>query len=158
MQSKYGVVLTVVSLVLLASIVGCSAKPASKTTSSASPPTTTTTTPPTTTTTTPPTTTTTTPPTTTTTAPPTKVDGVIVTCTSAGFSPGRVTINVGTKVVWENKDTVEHNVTSVKPDLFLGNIPPGGSFSFVFSAEGPFEYYDAKIPANKGIIDVTDPE
>jgi plastocyanin len=60
--------------------------------------------------------------------------------------------------VWENKDTVEHNVTSVKPGLFLGNIPPGGSFFFVFEADGPFEYYDAKYQANKGIIDVTDPE
>ncbi len=58
----------------------------------------------------------------------------------AQFRPRRLTVPVGTKVTWINKDYQVHTVTS-GTDLFDGGLGMGGSFSYTFNKPGVYEYY-----------------
>jgi plastocyanin len=62
------------------------------------------------------------------------------------FSPKEITVKAGTKVTWTNSDNTSHTVTSGTrgnpSGLFdSGNVPAGGTFSFVFDTPGTYNYY-----------------
>ena len=65
---------------------------------------------------------------------------------NSSFVPSSITITVGTKVTWTNKDSYAHTVTSGTPShptgLFdSGNINAGGTFSYTFDSTGTYQYY-----------------
>lgn len=66
--------------------------------------------------------------------------GVAVTIANFAFNPGSVTVAAGTTVTWTNNDTVSHTVTSTDGAFDSGNIAPGETFTFTFSATGTFTY------------------
>jgi len=79
----------------------------------------------------------TTPPATTTSSPGTAA----VAIQNFAFSPATLTVTVGTKVTWTNKDSATHTVTSLQGNVLnSGNIASGGTFSFTFSQKGTFDY------------------
>src|SRR6266478_3583140 len=64
------------------------------------------------------------------------------------FRPAKLSVPVGTKVTWINRDDVPHTATStVKPKAFdSGTLDTDGRFSHVFTAPGTYEYYCAVHP------------
>ncbi|MBI3858581.1 MAG: cupredoxin domain-containing protein [Planctomycetes bacterium] len=76
----------------------------------------------------------------------------VVKITDKGFSPDRIEVAVGEKVLWKNLALKEHSVTAgVKPALpgaqgqekplfDSGPIEPGGTFEHTFTKEGSYEY------------------
>ncbi len=57
------------------------------------------------------------------------------------FNPDMLTIPVGTKVTWANKDSATHTVTSDSGAFNSNNLPNGSSFSFTFNQAGTFPYH-----------------
>jgi plastocyanin len=57
------------------------------------------------------------------------------------FSPATLTVKVGTKVTWTNKDQVTHTVTADQGAFNSGLLPSGNSFSFTFTTAGTFSYH-----------------
>jgi plastocyanin len=78
------------------------------------------------------------------------------------YSPGSVSIPVGGKVLWVNKDGEDHDVQSGTPatcdgTFCSGTIPPGGSYSFTFHAPGTYQYFCLLHPGlMRGTVTVTD--
>jgi plastocyanin len=70
-----------------------------------------------------------------------------VNMTDNSFQPSSLTVTPGTKVTWVNKSgSTQHTSTSgtgCKGDgkWNSGNIDPGGSFSYTFSAGGTYRYF-----------------
>jgi plastocyanin len=57
------------------------------------------------------------------------------------FTPGTLTIPVGTTVTWTNKGAVNHTTTSDTGLWDSGLLAPGATFSFTFSSAGTFPYH-----------------
>lgn len=57
------------------------------------------------------------------------------------FSPQRLTIRRGDKVVWVNRDTSSHTVTSDTGTFDSGTLNPGESFSRTFTKTGTYYYH-----------------
>jgi len=74
---------------------------------------------------------------------------VTITTDSSGnfaFSPGKLTIPVGTTVIWKNMTVAPHTVTSDDGKTFDSGTanpvsPQGGTFSFKFTTAGTFAYH-----------------
>ena len=68
--------------------------------------------------------------------------GVSVAIQNIRFSPEALTVKAGSTVVWMNRDSLEHNVTSVSgPASFSSkNISEGKSFQFKFTRPGLYRY------------------
>jgi len=70
--------------------------------------------------------------------------GNTVTLSGLAFSPTSLTVTVGTKVTFQNKDTVDHTVTNGKdgkPDAnaaFDKSLPAGQSVDITFDKAGTF--------------------
>jgi plastocyanin len=71
------------------------------------------------------------------------------------FNPATLTIPVGTKVTWTNKDAATHTVTSDTGAFDSKDLPNGASFSFTFSQAGTFSYKCAIHPRMIASITVT---
>ena len=56
------------------------------------------------------------------------------------FSPGKVTITVGTQVKWVNKGFALHTTTS-NDGLWGKKLAPGQSFVYTFNSTGTFLYH-----------------
>ena len=75
-------------------------------------------------------------------------------CCDTAFDPPVFTIQVGTTVVWENRDKVTHTVVSAKGDdpcfpvalnyknraIDGGQIFQGGAYRFTFDQPGTYDY------------------
>jgi plastocyanin len=70
------------------------------------------------------------------------------------FDPPTLTIAVGTKVTWVNRDDVPHTATSTaKPRSFnSGTLDTDQQFSHVFTKPGSYEYFCAVHPKMTGRI------
>lgn len=83
------------------------------------------------------------------------------------FVPKQVqgSMGVSNRVVWTNRDSVPHSVTSDNnyKDVISGSfnsidhiglIPPGGKFTFVFTAEGVYPYHCEPHPWMQGKVTI----
>ena len=58
------------------------------------------------------------------------------------FTPNVLTVNIGETVVWTNKDSASHTVTSDNGnELNSEALATGKSYSHLFSQTGEFEYH-----------------
>jgi plastocyanin len=64
-----------------------------------------------------------------------------VSIQSFAFDPKVLTVPVNTTVKWTNNDAVTHTVTSDSPLFNSGNLAPGDTFSFLFTATGTYTYH-----------------
>jgi plastocyanin len=68
----------------------------------------------------------------------------VVTLSGLAFSPTTLTVTVGTKVTFQNKDTVDHTVTNGKDGTPVPNpafdksLPAGQSVDITFDKAGTF--------------------
>jgi plastocyanin len=77
-----------------------------------------------------------------------------VTIDNFAFDPQTLTVPVGTKVTWINRDDVPHTATSsVKPRVFDSKaLDTDDKFSFVFTAPGTYPYFCQVHPHMTGEI------
>ena len=59
------------------------------------------------------------------------------------FDPNRIVVLVGDTVTWRNSDSSTHDVTADDHSFDSGRMPPGASFSQVFSEQGIHPYHCA---------------
>lgn len=79
---------------------------------------------------------------------------VVHTVTIDGFEfhPPDVTVGKGDVVVWVNKDPVPHTATAKGAALDSGSIAASGSFRFIATREGRFDYVCTLHPTMKGVL------
>jgi plastocyanin len=85
---------------------------------------------------------------------------VTVTIMSSGYSPNNITVKSGTTVTFVNNDTKGHwpasNPHPTHTDLpgfdAHKSIPPGSSYSFVFTKVGTWGFHDHLFPTQGGKI------
>ena len=59
-----------------------------------------------------------------------------------GFTPGTLTVPVGTTVTWGNNDVTAHTVTSDAAGVFnSNNVNSGQTFQVTFANPGQFKYH-----------------
>lgn len=77
--------------------------------------------------------------------------------TNKGYSPNTITVKMGVNntVTWTNDDNAPHTVTANDGSFGSGNIAPGASFSFTFTAAGTFKYHCVYHPWMTGTLIVT---
>lgn len=77
------------------------------------------------------------------------------------FDPDKVTLTVGSKVVWLNKDNSDHTITleaksKSKYPLLNSLILPNGMVDYEFQSAGTYSYSDVDNPQVKGIISIVE--
>jgi plastocyanin len=82
------------------------------------------------------------------------------------YTPAKLTVKKGDKIVWVNADDRDHTVvarppkdgknTKEKPAFNSGKIASGDRFEFRFEKAGKYEYGCEYHPRMKGMIEVTD--
>ncbi len=77
---------------------------------------------------------------------------VQVTLSGFAFSPATVTVPVGSTVIWTNKDSTTHTVTSDGGVFASGNLAVGDTFSHTFNQAGTFQYHCQIHPSMTGKI------
>ncbi len=81
---------------------------------------------------------------------PSKTDVMI---SGYSFSTSPITINAGTSVVWTNKDSTPHTVTSDSgSELSSGSLSRDASYAHTFSTPGTYKYHCTFHPGMKGTI------
>lgn len=88
--------------------------------------------------------------------------GVLVAIRNMRFEPLHLTVPLGAKVTWVNKDNVTHTVTSgkgpdpdPKPLLDSGFMDPGGVYSYTFKKAGTYTYLCLPHRYQEGMRDAT---
>ena len=78
---------------------------------------------------------------------------------SPGFSPPTITVVIGVNntVVWTNRDSVPHTVTSTTKLFDSGNLNAGDSFTYTFTTPGTYQYGCSYHPWMKGTVIVKGP-
>jgi plastocyanin len=64
----------------------------------------------------------------------------VVDIANVAFGPSSLTIMVGDTVTWTNSDSMPHTATDEDDRFDSGNLDPGQSFSFTFTAPGTYAY------------------
>jgi nitrite reductase (NO-forming) len=74
--------------------------------------------------------------------------------TSSGFSPATITVVIGVNntVVWTNKDSAPHTVTSSTKLFDSGNLNTGDTFTYTFATPGTYQYGCSYHPWMKGTV------
>jgi len=64
------------------------------------------------------------------------------------FGPAELSVSVGDKVTWTNRDDIPHSVThAATPRTFKSSVlDTGDTFSFVFTAPGTYHYFCSLHP------------
>lgn len=76
------------------------------------------------------------------------------------FKPEVLKIPAGTKVVWINRDQIEHSVTHGTPEdredkiLDSGLFTKGEKYEFVFEEPGEYRYFCTRHNSMKGVVKV----
>lgn len=68
------------------------------------------------------------------------------------FNKNEMTIGVGTKVRWINKDAMIHNVTSDTNDFQSNDLASSQTFEYTFNKQGTYLYHCSLHPNMKGKI------
>jgi len=84
------------------------------------------------------------------------IDRVIFMTIEDGFTPSDITINLGTKVIWKNKDVKKLGV--IMDGVFDRFIRAGGSYEHTFSRVGSKPYNMKYYISNKGTVNIVIPE
>ena len=72
---------------------------------------------------------------------------------SFGFTPAKLAIRVGTTVIWKNRSSAPHTVTSDDGTTFdSGTVAVGGTFHFTFKTAGTFSYHCNIHPYMRSVI------
>jgi plastocyanin len=79
-------------------------------------------------------------------------EGTIVTITDSSFEPQVVTVQIRSAVTWTNSSAVSHTVTALHGEFSSGVIPPGGVYSYLFSAPGEYPYCDLLSSATGKVV------
>lgn len=79
-------------------------------------------------------------------------EGVEVEIEDFAYISATITVKVGTTVTWENKDKVQHTVTSDSGLFDSGLLAKGVPFSFTFTEPGTYTYHCTPHPNMKGTI------
>ena len=81
--------------------------------------------------------------------------GNTINMRGSAFSVPNLSVVAGTTVTWINDDNMTHTVTSNTGAFNSGDIAPGGSFSYTFSATGSFHYHCIYHSGMTGSVTVT---
>jgi len=73
---------------------------------------------------------------------------------AVAFAPESITVHVGDKVTWINKDPFPHMVTSKEGGFDSREIAAGKSWSFTPRKAGAFAYVCTLHPTMKGVLRV----
>jgi len=85
--------------------------------------------------------------------------GVVnVSIVDSSFDPETITISAGQTVRWTNLDTVAHTVKGTGTSFGSPSLAQGGSYEFLFTDPGTYEYYCSIHPSMRGTVVVTDEE
>ncbi len=71
------------------------------------------------------------------------------------FTPGTVTVPVGTKVEWVNNDDIPHTVAETNGKFLSAALDTEDKFSFTFTQAGTYDYFCSLHPHMVGKIVVT---
>ncbi len=79
---------------------------------------------------------------------------VTINISDYAYQPDRITVPVGTTVVWSNQDDEAHDVTSEGGPNVLSSpdFGKGGSFSFTFNQPGEYKYYCVPHDYMHGVV------
>lgn len=75
------------------------------------------------------------------------------------YGPIAITVKIGTKVTWTNRDDVGHTVTTesgAPAKIDSGLFGKGESFSYTFEKAGTYAYFCEPHPYMKGTVIVTE--
>jgi plastocyanin len=67
------------------------------------------------------------------------------------FVPNTITVKVGTRVTWTNRDQVKHTISATNA-AFSGLLAQGASASITFNNPATFNYFCAIHPTMRGTI------
>lgn len=67
--------------------------------------------------------------------------GATVSIANFSFSPGTLTVKVGTTVTWRNNEDAPHTVTADDGSFGSNTLGQGDTFSFTFTEAGTFDYH-----------------
>src|SRR5712671_2571550 len=56
------------------------------------------------------------------------------------FAPSTVTVPVGTRVIWTNKDEIQHNIVTVDKTIKSKLLDTNETFTFTFTKAGTYSY------------------
>jgi plastocyanin len=74
---------------------------------------------------------------------------------SMSFGPRTLKVKVGTTVIWTNQDVTSHTVTFDDGSVESGELVPGESYEFTFTAPGTYNYHCSMHPEQmKAVIEV----
>ena len=82
------------------------------------------------------------------------VPGAGTDTSGKGFTPDTITVVLGVNntVVWTNNDSSPHTVTSNTGAFSSGNLAPGQTYSYTFTAPGTYEYHCTYHPWMVGTV------
>ncbi len=66
---------------------------------------------------------------------------VTVPISGGTYHPKLLTVKTGTTVIWVNRESEPHTVTSVRGLFNSGHIMPGGHYRATFTKAGIYPYY-----------------
>jgi plastocyanin len=88
--------------------------------------------------------------------PPPATGGQAVSISNFAFAPATITMKVGTRVTWTNRQAgIQHTVTADDGSFDSGNLSTGSSFSHVFTKPGTYAYHCAIHPYMTAKVIVT---
>ena len=68
------------------------------------------------------------------------------------YKPASITLNVGDRVVWANKDSFPHTATAVDKTFDSREIAAARTWTYVAKKKGTFEYVCTYHPTMKGTL------
>ena len=71
------------------------------------------------------------------------------------FEPKDVTVHVGDKIIWTNRDQVPHTIAETDKLFRSAALDTGDSFSYTFTKPGSFHYFCTLHPMMTGTVTVT---
>ena len=71
---------------------------------------------------------------------------------SMSFGPRMLKIRVGTTVIWTNHDVSSHTITFDDGSVESGELTPGESYEFTFTAPGTYNYHCSMHPEQMKVV------
>ena len=85
-------------------------------------------------------------------AQPTNADANEIVIQNFAFEPSTLTVKVGTKVTWINRDDEPHTATATDKRFNSKTLENGDRFSTEFTQPGSYKYYCALHPKMTGQV------